>query len=352
MKQTVLVTGGAGYIGSHACKALREAGFLPVTFDNMSSGNAFAVRYGPLEIGDILDLPRLREVFDRYRPVGVLHFAALSIVGQSILEPERYDTVNVAGTRNVLEAARLGCRPPVVLSSTCAVYGEPERLPLSESHPTNPINPYGATKRDAERVLEEYRTLHGVNGMVLRYFNAAGADADGEIGECRAHETHLIPLLVDVALGIRRSLSIFGTDYATPDGTAVRDYVHVTDLAAYHVEALRLLIAGGSSGPLNLGTGRGFSVKQLVTAVETLVGRQIATCIQPRRPGDAPALYADTTMCQKILGRPRHSSVDHIVRTALVWARRGYRPTPLPGLARSVRAELDRSNYFSCTDLG
>ena len=244
MTRYVLVTGGAGYIGSHACKALQAAGIVPVTYDNLSTGNRFAVRYGPLEVGDILDASRLAGVFARYRPVGVLHFAALSLVAESVAQPHRYRRVNVGGTFNVLEAARGGGRPPVVLSSTCAVYGEPDRLPLDETAPLAPINPYGLTKREAETILDDYRATHGVNGVALRYFNAAGADAEGEIGEARRHETHLVPLLLDVALGARPALAIYGTDYDTSDGTAVRDYIHVTDLAESHVAALRRLIAG------------------------------------------------------------------------------------------------------------
>jgi len=319
MTRHVLVTGGAGYIGSHACKALRAAGFVPVTYDNLSTGNHFAVRWGPLEVGDIVDARRLDEVFRRYQPVGVLHFAALSLVGESMKEPARYHRVNVGGTFSVLDAVRRNGSPPVILSSTCAIYGTPKALPLTEAAEKAPINPYGETKLKAEQLLEDFRRDHGVAGMALRYFNAAGADPDGEIGECRAKETHLIPLLMEAALHRHPPLTIYGTDYGTPDGTAVRDYIHVSDLAEAHVAALAHLLAGGSPGALNVGTGRGQSVRELITAVETMIGGPLPVLEGERRAGDPAMLYADPSAARALLPAPKRSSIEQIVQDAWNW---------------------------------
>lgn len=319
MTRYVLVTGGAGYIGSHACKALSAAGYVPVTFDNLSTGNPFAVRWGPFEAGDVLDVRRLDEVFVRYRPVGVLHFAALSLVGESMLEPARYHRVNVGGTFSVLDAVRRNGSPPVILSSTCAIYGTPTVLPLTEEAAKAPINPYGETKLKAERLLEDFRRDHGVAGIALRYFNAAGADPDGEIGECRARETHLVPLLIEAAMHRHPPLTIHGTDYDTPDGTAVRDYIHVCDLADAHVAALLHLHAGGASGALNVGTGRGHSVRELIATVERMTGRPLPVREGARRPGDPAMLYADPSAARALLPAPKRSSIEVIVGDAWNW---------------------------------
>ncbi|WMS42800.1 UDP-glucose 4-epimerase GalE [Acuticoccus sp. MNP-M23] len=319
MKQHVIVTGGAGYIGSHAAKALAQAGFIPVTYDNLSTGNRFAVRWGPLEDGDILDATRLDAVFAKYRPVGVLHFAALSVVSESVNKPHLYHRVNVGGSFSVMDAARRHGNVPFVLSSTCAVYGAPASAMIDERTATNPISPYGATKLEAEKLVAAMAATDGLPAMVLRYFNAAGADPEGEIGECRDHETHLIPRLLAVAAGEQDAISVFGTDYDTADGTAVRDYIHVSDLAAAHVAALRHLLAGGIGETLNLGTGHGISVGALIAAAERVSGRTIRVQRAERRPGDPPALIADTARASALLPAPRLSSVDTILQTAWRW---------------------------------
>lgn len=235
----ILVTGGAGYIGSHTCKALAQAGFTPVSYDNLVYGHRWAVRWGPLEEGDIGDRARLDAVLERYRPAAVMHFAAYAYVGESVLDPGKYYRNNVAGTLTLLEAMRDHGVGHVVFSSTCATYGEPERVPIDEDHPQRPINPYGASKQMIERMLGDFAAAHGLGWIALRYFNAAGADPNSEIGEQHDPETHLIPLALDVAASARPSITIYGDDYETPDGTCIRDYIHVSDLADAHVLALR-----------------------------------------------------------------------------------------------------------------
>jgi UDP-arabinose 4-epimerase len=321
----ILVTGGAGYIGSHACKALAAAGFLPVTFDNLSIGNRWAVRWGPLERGDILDPARLHEVFRAHRPVGVLHFAALALVGESMQAPSLYYRTNVTGAINLLDACRIHDVDAVVFSSTCAVYGTPDRMPIAEDTPPRPINPYGASKLMVERVLDDYGMAYGLRHMALRYFNAAGADPDGEIGEARDVETHLIPLALDAILGRRPPLRIFGDDYPTPDGTAIRDYIHVSDLAAAHVRAMDRLIAGAPSRKLNLGTGQGRSVREVLAAARAAAGRPGPHETAPRRPGDPPELVADPGAAAAFLGPGlvTRSSLARIVETAWAWHVRG-----------------------------
>ncbi len=322
---TVLVTGGAGYIGSHACKALARAGYLPVTYDNLSIGNRWAVRWGPLERGDIIDANRLHEVFKAHRPVGVLHFAALALVGESMQAPSLYYRTNVTGAANLLDACRAHDVDAFVFSSTCAVYGAPERTPIAEDTPPRPINPYGASKLMVERILDDYGMAYGLRHVALRYFNAAGADPEGEIGEARDVETHLVPLALDAVLGRRPPLRIFGDDYPTPDGTAVRDYVHVSDLAEAHVRALDRLLAGEPSRKLNLGTGRGHSVRQVLDAVHAVAGRPVPFETAPRRSGDPPELVADPGAAAAFLGDGlgRRSDLSRIVETAWAWHSRG-----------------------------
>jgi len=320
-RDTVLVTGGAGYIGSHACKALAAAGYLPVTYDNLSVGNRWAVRWGPLERGDILDAARLHEAFRTHRPVGVLHFAALALVGESMQSPGRYYRANVAGALALLDACQIHDVSAFVFSSSCAIYGTPARMPIGEDEPARPINPYGATKLMVERILDDYEMAHGLRHAALRYFNAAGADPEGEIGEARDVETHLVPLALDAILGRRPPLRIFGDDYPTPDGTAIRDYIHVADLADAHVRALDRLLAGGASLKLNLGTGRGRSVREVLAAAAAATGRPVPHEIAPRRAGDAPELVADPRAAQALLGAdlaPR-SDLEQIVETAWAW---------------------------------
>ena len=317
----VIVTGGAGYIGSHACKALAAAGYLPVTYDNLSTGNDWAVRWGPLEHGDILDPVRLNAVFDAYRPLGVLHFAGLALVGESMRAPSPYYRANVTGTLNLLDACGSHGMPAFVFSSTCAVYGTPDRTPISEDAPTRPINPYGASKLMVERILDDHEMSCGQRYMALRYFNAAGADPAGEIGEARDLETHIVPLALDAILGRRPPLSVFGDDYPTPDGTPIRDYIHVSDLADAHVRALDMLLAGGQSGKINLGTGRGFSVRQILDTAEVVAGRTVPHEIGPRRPGDPPELVADPRASLALFGPDltRRSSLALIIETAWNW---------------------------------
>ncbi|AZQ67205.1 UDP-glucose 4-epimerase GalE [Silicimonas algicola] len=336
MRGTVLVTGGAGYIGSHTCKALAHSGFTPVTFDNLSIGNRWAVRWGPIEIGDISDIARLGEVMRRHNPVGIVHFAALALVGESMTEPALYYRQNVAGTLAVLEAARAAGLPPFVFSSTCAVYGTSSEGCIDESLPTAPINPYGASKLMVERVLEDYGRAYGLRSATLRYFNAAGADPDGEIGEFRANETHLIPNAVEALLGRKQALQVFGRDYPTEDGTAIRDYIHVSDLALAHVRALERLIGGGDRFVCNLGTGSGASVAHIVAMLERLANRKLPLEDAPRRPGDPPELVANPSLSKKLLGPDltTRSDIETILRTALVW----HQGERLAALAPSLQA--------------
>lgn len=316
----VLVTGGAGYIGSHACKALAQAGYEPVCYDNMSIGNRFAVRYGPLETGDVMDAERLAAVVARYKPVAAMHFAALLLVGESMREPARYWRNNVGGLVNLLEALRVNDVGTVVFSSTAAVYGLPETMPVAESAPRQPINPYGSSKLAAEMLLRDYATCFGLRYAALRYFNAAGADPETEIGEARAVETHLVPLALDAVLDFGPPLTVLGTDYPTEDGTAVRDYVHVMDLAEAHVKALAHLRAGGDNLTLNLGTGRGYSVKQVIDTAEQVTGHGVPHKLGPRRAGDASVLVAESSQAKTLLGLEfARSDLTTILQHAWAW---------------------------------
>jgi len=317
---SILVTGGAGYIGSHACKALHRAGFTPITYDDLSRGNAEAVKWGPLELGDIADGGRLREVLARHRPQAVMHFAALAYVEESNRDPAAYYRTNVGGTAALLGVMREQGVGKIVFSSSCVIYGTPQSVPIAEAAPCAPINPYGATKLACERMLGECAAAFPLRFMALRYFNAAGADPDGEIGECHAPETHAIPLLLDAAAGASKRFTIFGDDYPTADGTCVRDYIHVADLADAHVTALRALIGGADSAALNLGTGRGWSVRELIAQVGEITGRAIPAQVGARRPGDPPALIADAARAHRQLGwQPRHPDLATLVMRAWVW---------------------------------
>lgn len=321
MPDRIIVTGGAGYIGSHACKALAAAGYLPVSYDNLSTGNRWAVKWGPLEVGDVLDPGRLAQVFEAHRPLGVMHFAALALVGESMRTPDIYYRTNVTGTLNLLDVCRLREVTAFVLSSSCAVYGTPGRLPITEDAPKAPINPYGASKLMAERVLTDYDKAWGLRHMALRYFNAAGADPEGDIGECRVVETHLLPLMLDAVAGQRPALMIMGDDYPTPDGTAIRDYIHVSDVASAHVRALNYLLTNEASRILNLGTGRGYSVREVIEAAAEVAGNPIPYTIASRRPGDPDALVADASAAHLLFGEDltRRSSLLYITRTAWQW---------------------------------
>lgn len=325
MSRCILVTGGAGYVGSHACKALAKAGYTPVTYDNLSGGHRWAVKWGPFEAGDLLDQSRLDEVIRRHRPTAVMHFAACAYVGESMENPAKYYSSNVAGTLSLLEAMRNHNVERIVFSSSCATYGIPDRVPITEDHPQNPINPYGTSKLMAERILADYHAAYGIKSISLRYFNAAGADPDGEIGECHDPETHLIPLVLDVALGRRPRVEVFGDDYDTEDGTCIRDYIHVTDLAEAHICALTHPDRDGAGAALafNLGNGSGFSVRQVITAAERVTGRPIATKVAPRRAGDPPVLVSDSTRAQRELGwTPQLTELATIIETARIWALR------------------------------
>lgn len=316
----VLVTGGAGYIGSHTAKALAAAGFAPVVFDNLSMGHRWTVRWGPLVEGDVADTDLVRDTLRRYRIEAVLHFAASASVAESMRHPRRYFRNNVMTTLSLVDAMLDEGVKRVVFSSSCATYGLPERLPIAEDHPQRPINPYGETKAIGERILHWYGQSYGLRSVVLRYFNAAGADPDGELGEAHDPETHLIPLAIAAALGHHAHLAVYGTDYPTPDGTAVRDYVHVTDLADAHVRALGYLVANGDNLTLNLGTGTGYSVAEIIAAVEAATGRPMPHHVAPPRRGDPPMLVADATRAAEILGwRPYRSALDAMVGSAWHW---------------------------------
>lgn len=322
--QKILVTGGAGYIGSHACKALAAAGFFPVTIDSLIHGHSWAVQWGPLEQGDIADRAFLDSVIAKYHPIAVMHFAAFAYVGESVVDPGKYYRNNVAGTLTLLEAVRDHQIPHFVFSSTCATYGAPIAIPIPEAHPQWPINPYGAGKLMIERMLTDFEQAHGLRSVSLRYFNAAGADPDGEIGECHNPETHLIPLVLDVAASFRSEIKIFGEDYSTPDGTCIRDYIHVTDLADAHIRALNYLIQGGTSVQMNLGTGTGYSVKEVIATTGKVTGRKIFVTSGARRPGDPPQLVAKATTAEKLLGwAPVHSRLEEIIGTAWAWHQSG-----------------------------
>jgi len=316
----ILVTGGAGYIGSHTAKLLAAAGHQPVVFDDMSQGHDWAVKWGPFERGSLSDRGRLAEVFAAHPLDGVVHFAANALVGESMTNPGKYFQNNTFGTLNLLEAMREAGVGTIVFSSTCATYGDPVRVPIDESHPQAPVNPYGESKLMVEKMLRWYGEIHGLRWMALRYFNAAGADPDGEIGEDHDPETHLIPLVIGAAQGTRPPVRVFGTDYATPDGTAIRDYIHVTDLADAHLRALDRLGSGVASQAINLGTGRGHSVKAVVDAVSRVGGRTVPLVEAPRRSGDPAELVAAPARARAVLGWTcRYADLETIVRHAWTW---------------------------------
>jgi len=315
--ETVLVTGGAGFIGSHTCKTLAAHGFLPVAFDDLSRGHADFVRWGPLVRGNILDDVALNAVFKQYNPVAVIHFAALAYVGESMSHPLAYYRVNVAGLVGVLEAMLRHGTHTIVFSSSCATYGIPDRLPIAENAPQRPINPYGRSKLACEQVLEDLRAAEGLQVATLRYFNAAGADPERELVERHIPEPHLIPLAIDAATGRGPALKILGTDYPTADGTCERDFIHVSDLAAAHVAALRHLKTENASLTLNLGTGKATSIREIISAVERVTGHAVPVVHAARRPGDPPVLVADASLAHDIIGfEPRLSDIDAIVATA------------------------------------
>jgi UDP-glucose-4-epimerase GalE len=319
----ILITGGAGYIGSHTAMRLAQAGFDPIGYDNLSTGHRWAVKWGPLVEADLCDRAALQRALKHYNIEGAIHFAAHAYVAESMREPRRFFQNNVTCSLNLLDALLDAGVKNIVFSSSCAVYGVPDSTPIAENHPKLPVNPYGESKLFIERALGWYGQAYDMRWAALRYFNAAGADPGGEIGEVHSPETHLLPLVIETAMGRRDFVEIYGTDYPTPDGTAVRDYIHVTDLAEAHLLALRHLIAGGQSLAVNLGTGCGVSIREAVASVEAIAGKKINAKPAPRRPGDPPALVADPTQAANILGwQPKFSTLESIVATAWRWHNR------------------------------
>ncbi len=320
MDRHVLVTGGAGYIGSHACKVLAAAGYVPVTYDSLVTGWRQAVKFGPFEQGDLMDRDRLDAVFARWKPVAVMHFAALSLVGEAMAEPGKYWRGNVSASLTLIEAAvAAGCLD-FVFSSTCATYGEPDGVTLDEDTPQAPINPYGASKRAIEEMLRDFGRAHGLRSVIFRYFNVAGADPDGEVGEFHRPETHLIPVMLDAIEGKRPALVLHGTDYPTPDGTPIRDYVHVMDLVDAHVAGLRWLEAGRGNRVFCLGTGTGFSVREVVDQARVVTNRAVPLVEGPRRAGDATRLVSGSARARAELGwQPVRSTMRQMIGDAWRW---------------------------------
>ncbi|TCM72126.1 MULTISPECIES: UDP-glucose 4-epimerase GalE [unclassified Rhizobium] len=317
--ETILVVGGAGYIGSHTCLDLANKGFQPVVFDNFSNGHREFVKWGPAEEGDIRDRARLDEVLAKHKPAAILHFAALIEVGESVKDPVAFYENNVIGTLTLLAAAQAAGVKAFVFSSTCATYGLPQSVPLDETHRQVPINPYGRTKYIVEQALADYDKYTGFRSVVLRYFNAAGADFEGRIGEWHQPETHAIPLAIDAALGRREGFKVFGTDYETRDGTCVRDYIHVLDLADAHVRAVEHLLRGGESIALNLGTGTGTTVKELLGAIERVSERPFPVEYVGRREGDSHTLVANNDKAREVLGWTPQYDLSQIIRSAWNW---------------------------------
>ncbi|MBF8271433.1 MAG: galE [Magnetococcales bacterium] len=317
---TVLVTGGAGYIGSHACQALARAGYFPVVYDDLSNGHRSAVRWGPLEVGNVGDRARLDAVFQAYRPQAVMHFAAFIEAGESVTDPGKYYRNNTCNALTLLGAMRENHVEQLIFSSTAAVYGVPQEIPISESHPLDPINPYGASKRMVERFLSDFAHAHGIRYIALRYFNAAGADPAGATGEDHHPETHLIPLVLQTALGIRPHVTLYGSDYDTPDGSCIRDYVHVSDLVDAHILALKALADDRAGQAYNLGNGLGFSVLEVIDCARKVTGREIRVEQGPRREGDPSRLVADASKARKVLGwNPVYADLPNIMETAWKW---------------------------------
>ena len=319
-KQCILVTGGAGYIGSHTCKALYQNNFVPVVFDNLSNGHKWAVKWGPLEIGDVRDTERLISVIHQYKPIAVMHFAASIEVGESVKDPEGFHDNNVGGVKSLLTAMDETSVRLLVFSSSCAVYGLPEMIPITEQCAINPINPYGENKAESESLILKDHQEKSLSATCLRYFNAAGADFEGELGEAHDPETHLIPIILDKGAINGEVVPVYGDDYDTPDGTCLRDYIHVNDLAIAHIEALKRLLKIGGFTTYNLGSGRAYSVKEILDSVKSITGKNINYQIEERREGDVPVLYAETSLASTQLGwQPRYSDLDSIISSAWRW---------------------------------
>lgn len=313
----ICVTGGAGYIGSHTCKALAEAGHEVIVYDNLSTGHRHLVKWGEFEYGDIRDTQKFRNCLRKYSPDGIIHFAASAYVGESVTDPGKYFSNNVAGTLSILESMRDEGIKNIVVSGTCAVYGQPDRVPIEENCSKNPINPYGASKLFMERMLADFEIAHGISWTSLRYFNAAGSSPDGEIGELHYPETHLIPRVIFAALGKIPEVEIFGNDYPTPDGSCIRDYIDVSDLADAHVLAIKRLLNGQNSLAINLGTGTGTSVFEIINGLEQISGKKIPSKISPRRAGDPPRLTADASLAQKELNWKARRPLNEMLENAL-----------------------------------
>lgn len=325
MAKHVLVTGGAGYIGSHACKALRDAGYVPVTYDSFVTGWRDAVKFGPLEEGELSDRARLDAVFAKWKPVAVMHFAALSLVGESMKDPGKYWRANVLSSLSLIEAAvEAGCLD-FVFSSTCATYGDQDGVVLDEATRQMPINAYGGSKRAIEDMLRDFGASHGLRSVIFRYFNVAGGDPDGEVGEFHRPETHLIPLMLDAIDGRRPALTVFGSDYNTPDGTCIRDYVHVSDLVDAHVLGLQWLEAGKPSEVFCLGTGKGFSVREVIAQSRAVTNREVPIIEGDRRAGDAAVLVSGSTKAVSELGwTPKRADLTTMIADAWRWHQTGH----------------------------
>ncbi|MGJ5207779.1 UDP-glucose 4-epimerase GalE [Bradyrhizobium sp. HKCCYLR20261] len=324
-KGTILIAGGAGYIGAHCSKAVAEAGFTPIVYDNLTTGHRSFVKWGPLVVGDIADSIKVASTIRQYDVRAVMHFAAWSAVGESVADPQKYYLNNVAGTLGLLQGMREAGCTRLVFSSTGAVYGNAGREPIPESAAGPTVNPYGRSKFIIEQILSDYRAAYGFSATALRYFNACGADASGVIGELRDPETHLIPRALMAILGHVPDFAIFGTDYETPDGTAVRDYIHVDDLAAAHIAAIGRLLEGHTGGAYNLGTGSGYSVREIVDAIRQETGEQVPLVYCERRPGDPPVLVADPRRAEQELGfKARHSDLGHVIRSAWAWHQKAH----------------------------
>lgn len=321
----ILIVGGAGYIGSHTNKELARRGYETVVLDNLVYGHAAAVKWGKFVLADICDTEALRRTFKEFKIDAVVHFAAYAYVGESMVEPQKYYLNNVSNTINLLSVmSEFGC-DKIIFSSTCATYGDPYEIPITETHRQEPINPYGRSKLMVEHILSDYSKAYGLKYVALRYFNAAGADIDAEIGELHTPETHLIPLVLDAAIGKRDSISIFGTDYDTRDGTCVRDYIHVTDLAQAHILALEYLLAGGESDVFNLGNGHGYSVKEIIETARRVTGKSINAVECERRDGDPAFLVGSAQKAkEKLKWKPGFCGIDMIIETAWKWHQKGF----------------------------
>ena len=328
MQDSILVTGGAGYIGSHMCKALKKKGFIPITYDNLSEGDESAVKWGPLIIGDLNDSNRLNFAINTYKPIAVMHFAANALVSESVKNPGKYYQNNVANTINLLNAMVANNLKTIIFSSTCATFGLPQNTPICEQHPQKPINPYGRSKWMIEQILEDFKKAYGIESAILRYFNAAGADLDTEIGENHKTETHLIPLTIYAALNINPHITIYGNDYPTEDGTAIRDYIHVNDLADAHLRALEYLLSNKQSIKLNLGTGKGFSVLQIIEQIKEITQIDFLVKKSKKREGDPSILFANSSLAKKLLGwQPQYSDLKTIIESAWLWHKKTHAGT-------------------------